>query len=347
MRFIHMADIHLGASPDSGKPWSRQRSREIWNSFQRVIETAGRERTDLLLISGDLFHRQPLIRELKEVNGLFASIPHTRVVMIAGNHDYVKRDSAYLRCPWAENVTGLWEGSCQKVSFPELETQVYGISYRQREIDTEAYRNLQTDGDPGFSVLMMHGDEAHLPLAPQQIKVMGFSYLALGHIHKPGRLNQRAAYPGSLEPTDKNDLGRHGYIRGAYENGHLSLAFVPAACREYVPLEIAVNGNTTGYELVRRVEQETQKRGSQNLYKITLKGLREPGLEFSPGPLEEVCNLADFCDETRPNYDFEELHRQYAGSLVGDYLEHFAHCQDPVEKAALFEGLQARMEAGA
>ena len=95
------------------------------------------------------------------------------------------------------------------------------------------------------------------------------------------------------------------------------------------------------------MEQETQKRGSQNLYKITLKGLREPGLEFSPGPLEEVCNLADFCDETRPNYDFEELHRQYAGSLVGDYLEHFAHCQDPVEKAALFEGLQALMEAGA
>ena len=85
MRFIHMADIHLGASPDSGKPWSHQRGQEIWDSFRKVIETVGRQRTDLLLIAGDLFHRQPLKRELKEVNELFASIPDTRVVMIAGN----------------------------------------------------------------------------------------------------------------------------------------------------------------------------------------------------------------------------------------------------------------------
>ena len=52
---------------------------------------------DLLLISGDLFHRQPLVRELREVNALFASVPEVRVVLIAGNHDYVREDSAYLK----------------------------------------------------------------------------------------------------------------------------------------------------------------------------------------------------------------------------------------------------------
>ncbi len=347
MRFIHMADIHLGASPDSGKPWSHQRGQEIWDSFRKVIETVGRQRTDLLLIAGDLFHRQPLKRELKEVNELFASIPDTRVVMIAGNHDYVKGESAYPRFPWAPNVTGLWEGTCGKVSFPEIQTQVYGLSYRRREIDPEAYRNLRADGEPGFSILMMHGDEAHLPLSPRQVKDMGFSYLALGHIHKPGQPGERAVYPGALEPTDKNDLGPHGYVKGIYEDGRLSLTFVPAACREYVPLEIQVNRETTGYGLARLVEQETRKRGGQNLYKITLRGLREPGLAFSPGPLEEVCNLADFRDETRPDYDMEQLRRQYAGSLVGDYLERFRDCESPVEEEALFEGLQALMEAGA
>ena len=46
---------------------------------------------DLLLVAGDLFHRQPLLRELKEVDGLFASLDRTQVVLVAGNHDYMRR----------------------------------------------------------------------------------------------------------------------------------------------------------------------------------------------------------------------------------------------------------------
>lgn len=52
-----------------------------------------RESVDLLFIAGDLFHRQPLLRELKEVNNLFSTIPDTRVYLMAGNHDYIKADS--------------------------------------------------------------------------------------------------------------------------------------------------------------------------------------------------------------------------------------------------------------
>ena len=88
MRFFHIADVHLGAEPDKGFPWSQDRSREIWDSFRRVIEQAGRDQADLFLIAGDLFHRQPLARELKEVNAMFSTIPDTRILLIAGNHDY-------------------------------------------------------------------------------------------------------------------------------------------------------------------------------------------------------------------------------------------------------------------
>ena len=75
MRFIHLADVHLGAQPDLGYPWSRKREEQIWESFRRVIAEAAEEKTDLLIIAGDLFHRQPLMRELKEVNYLFSTIP--------------------------------------------------------------------------------------------------------------------------------------------------------------------------------------------------------------------------------------------------------------------------------
>ena len=104
MRFIHIADVHLGMQPDAGFPWSEERGEAIWESFRRIIRLAGREKTDFLLIAGDLFQCQPLLRELKEVNDLFASIPETIVVLIAGNHDYVKRESFYRGFDWADNV---------------------------------------------------------------------------------------------------------------------------------------------------------------------------------------------------------------------------------------------------
>ena len=74
-----------------------------------MIRTCQKEGTDLLLIAGDLFHRQPLRRELKEVDGMFASLKHTKVVLIAGNHDYIRRDSYYRTFSWSENVTMLRE----------------------------------------------------------------------------------------------------------------------------------------------------------------------------------------------------------------------------------------------
>lgn len=46
MRFIHIADVHLGMQPDAGFPWSEERGESIWESFRRIIRLAGREKPD-------------------------------------------------------------------------------------------------------------------------------------------------------------------------------------------------------------------------------------------------------------------------------------------------------------
>ncbi len=74
IRFIHLSDVHLGAVPDRGCPWSHEREEEIWETFRRVIVGIRKNPVDLLFIAGDLFHRQPLLRELREVDDLFASV---------------------------------------------------------------------------------------------------------------------------------------------------------------------------------------------------------------------------------------------------------------------------------
>ena len=66
MKFIHIADVHLGMVPDAGYPWSSARAEEMWKTLGKVVERCNEDQIDLLFVAGDLFHRQPLKKELKE-----------------------------------------------------------------------------------------------------------------------------------------------------------------------------------------------------------------------------------------------------------------------------------------
>ena len=125
MKFIHTGDIHWGMTPDADKPWGSERAQAIKDTFKKIIAQAGKMQADCLFISGDLFHRQPLVRDLKEVNYLFSTLKKTKVVFIIGNHDYLKVDSYYLDFPWSENVTCLRGKECESVVFEDLDTEVY------------------------------------------------------------------------------------------------------------------------------------------------------------------------------------------------------------------------------
>ena len=126
MRFIHIADVHLGMQPDLRRNWSKDRAKEIWNTFQNVVNRCEEEQIDLLLIAGDLFHKQPLLREIKEVNYLFSQLTHTHVVLMAGNHDYISQTSNYLQFLWANNVHMFYEKELSDLYIEELNTRIYG-----------------------------------------------------------------------------------------------------------------------------------------------------------------------------------------------------------------------------
>ena len=221
IRFIHLADVHLGAVPDRGCPWSHEREEEIWETFRRVIASVRRDPVDLLFIAGDLFHRQPLLKELKEVNYLFSTIPETRVFLMAGNHDYMKRNSFYRGFAWEPNVTFFDSEKMSCAYVEELQTFVYGMSYEHQEIKEPLYDSWQPEQEQGFHVLLAHGgDEKHIPMDAKKILSSGFTYLALGHVHKPqAMVRGKALYPGALEPIASNPTGAKGYLQGRYHNG--------------------------------------------------------------------------------------------------------------------------------
>ena len=179
MRFIHLADVNLGAVPDRGCPWSSRREEEIWETFRRVIAGIRENPVDLLFIAGDLFHRQPLLRELKEVNNLFSTIPDTRVYLMAGNHDYIKADSFYRDFQGEKNVTFFKNEQLTCVKDEKLDIYVYGLSYEHQEIENPLYDSIHPAEGEGVHILLAHGGDAkHIPMNIKSIAASGFDYIA-------------------------------------------------------------------------------------------------------------------------------------------------------------------------
>lgn len=347
MRFIHLSDVHLGAVPDRGSRWSEERGEEIWETFRRVIAAIRKDPVDFLFITGDLFHRQPLLRELREVNYLFSQIPTTTIYLTAGNHDYLKADSFYRTFQWEENVVFFGSEKLTCVKDEKADVYVYGLSYEHQEILEPLYDEAKPLEKPGFHVLLIHGGDAkHCPLNLKGIAEAGFDYIAMGHIHKPQIVfHNKMAYAGALEPIDCSDYDEHGYIEGVYEEGKVSVSFVPFSSRTYQRIILTVREDSTQYSLEEMLRSDIMNRGGRNIYRVFLQGFRNPELLLIPEKLKNQGNIIDVFDQTQPMYDLEELEKRYAGTLIGEYIRYFRKKECTlVEEKALYYGLQALLQ---
>lgn len=100
IRFIHLSDLHIGLlthgkiNPSTG---FNTRLEDILSSLDYAFDTARKESVDLILIAGDVFHRQnPLPGEEIEFAkriGKVAGEGGARVVIVLGNHDYASSGS--------------------------------------------------------------------------------------------------------------------------------------------------------------------------------------------------------------------------------------------------------------
>ncbi len=354
MKFIHIADVHLGAVPDSDMPWGVEREKEIWESFRKIITICNEHQADLLLIAGDLFHRQPLARELKEVNYCFGKLTTAQVVLMAGNHDYIGARSYYQDFAWDERVHMFLGDKPETITFPELNTEVYGFSYHTRDILEPLYDNIKPANRDGINILLAHGgDERDIPLNRRRIAEAGFDYVALGHIHKPELISQNMAYSGSLEPLDKNETGERGYIIGEIgEDGtgrgrQTRIRFIPSSAREYKTLTLPITPDTTNGALMDQSREAILQNGSRHIYQFRLQGLRDETIRFDVQALYLLGNVLEVMDESVPDYDFDALYRENADNIIGQFIRKIRESekQDEVTRKALYYGIEVLLGA--
>lgn len=348
MKFMHIADVHLGVEPDAGHEWSKKRAQDIWDSFAEVVLETGRQAVDFLLISGDLFHRQPLKRELKEVNYLFGQIPEVKVVLIAGNHDHLQQKSHYLDFPWAENVFFFSEEEVKAIDFPEKNVTIYGLSYWHQQIPERLYDGLQVQDRSRINILLAHGGtEKQIPFLPNMILEKGIDYIAAGHIHRAAcMVGDKAVMAGALEPIDCNDIGPHGYWLGAITkvSGTVqrSLTFCPIKKCEYRHEKFSLTSDITQYAMEQMIKKRFAEGESYMLYRVFLEGCISPECELDFERLEQMERVVDVTVHLQPDYDYDKIRMEEPESLLGRYIAKMKkEPQDVVTTKALEIGVNA------
>lgn len=306
MRFIHTADLHIGAEPDKDRPWGPARADAIRQSLPRLAELCNRESVDLWLIPGDLFHRPPSEAQLKETDYIFSRLEHTKVVLSAGNHDFLRPGCAMLEHRFPDHVYFLSGPKLQAVRFPQWHLDVYGFSYYHEQEPARPLAEFACPEDSLRHILMLHGGDAkHLPFQLSELMTLGWDYIALGHIHKPSvSRDGRIAMPGSPEPLDRTETGPHGFYMGEMKDGDFRLTWRSFSQTEYSDLNINLTPEMSFSALEALLRKRMKNDGSE-IYRLILQGLRDPEMPLDTEALSRLEYVSEVVDATRPDYPWE------------------------------------------
>lgn len=351
MKFIHIADVHLGAAPDPDRGWGRNRTKEIEETFDKVLEICEEKQIDLLLIAGDLFHEPPTEEMLKKLDEKLLRLTVTKTVMVAGNRDYMAEGSVQTSFRFQSRTVLLPRDKTTNAYLRDINTCVTGYSYGRPEYTERILETINPGKAGAINILLGHGGDAtHMPFRKETLARKGFHYVAMGHLHKPAHvLKNKMAFAGSLEPLDCTETGRRGYIYGEIKDGITRISWHPINLRSYINLSIELTPDYSREEVLEAVEHQIRKLGYDNIYRITLRGQVSKRLAPDFGKLTERYNIYDITDRTLSDDDKTRLLRNNEGNLIGHFIRNINQNQDTddeTKKKALRYGIEALTMAG-
>jgi len=217
-RFLHAADLHLGAPLESlGEAIDSDtynRIKPLVNeAFDRLIHVAIAEEVDFVVLAGDVYDnadREPgaqrrFLLGLRRLTG--AGI---KVFMVHGNHDPLTKDIKQGLLPEGVVVFPAGKLGSQVVTMRNgVDVTVAGVSYaRKEETDNLVPLFAGLTGRTIVGVLHTNvggnesGHKNYAPSTPADLQASPVHYWALGHIHKRSVNSIDSgwwAYPGNLQ----------------------------------------------------------------------------------------------------------------------------------------------------
>ena len=97
MKFFHLSDLHIGL-----KLMNRDMREDQEYILSKIVEAAGLEKPDAIVIAGDIYDKAVPSAEAVEVfdqflEGLTEAVPKAVIMMISGNHDSASRVNCFRK----------------------------------------------------------------------------------------------------------------------------------------------------------------------------------------------------------------------------------------------------------
>ena len=260
MRLMHIADLHLGAPMRYLGEAAATRRRERDAGFLKLIDIA-LKKADLLIISGDLFDMHDpdqalagMVRsQLKRLRS-----GGVETVLVPGNHDEI----TYTASTYKDDE---WDSCCTIVRCPRpeavLEKEVAGervfvcsCAYTGGMTTASDLRELPRVPEGAFGIIALHAtvdmdlpgsnEDRAMKASSKDMERAGYSYAALGHIHK-GRVWAQGgltlAYPGIIDPYEFGDGAKGEALLVEVSDGKVSIGSIPVdGLERYADLEFPV-----------------------------------------------------------------------------------------------------------
>lgn len=348
IRFIHCGDFHIDSqiSADS-RELSNLLKDELVHVFSTVCRIADEKGYDFVLISGDLFDRTAVRKEIADfVIACLEKYPGVHFVVSPGNHDYVSENSFYKRADLPKNLHVFLNESLEKISFEKQGVDIYGYAFTSPILETNPFAGKKPYDSNKINILLAHGDtdsviSKYCPITNSDITDSGFDYIALGHNHtNDGIFKTGQCYYGYCGTPLGHDFGECGK-RGVYsvelekENG-----IVTAKCEKLVlspysfeTEELDISNCTNNEQIAEKLNSLISSEGFNEYSLLRIKLIGRIPAEFNPSALlikekASHCASLDIRDGTLPMYDEKQL------------------LADPTIKGAFFEKLLPLLENG-
>lgn len=330
MKFIHLADCHIGDSLSFDRSLSNKIRENKKISFRNILKE--NKDVDFLLIAGDLYEKSLFtISDYKELFSWIKAFGKD-VFYVAGNHDYLGDDKSLISSMKPDNLHIF---STDEFEYYEIEnTRIYGISYDDRIFNKEFNYDLSLD-DKFFNILLLHANvydnrSNYLNIDLEKIKNMGFSYVALGHIHKWEDFTSNIFYAGAIEPSDFSDIYDYGYL--LYENG--KVVHKNTSIMKFYDISLSSDEFRNEKDLILYLKSKIDSR-KKNFLRLSIDK------NINVKNLQERLNLEHLEIEIRDNNSVFDLLDLYPNSLLTKYIEKFPDDLDKTYKLALKLGIDA------
>ena len=322
MKILHSADWHLDA-PMTGKTEEQARflRQELGKIPEKIAALAKEENCDLILLAGDLFDGAYTQDSFRKVYAALESVK-VPVFITPGNHDFIQPNSPYVAEIWPENVRIFKHAAMEAVTLPQLNCTIYGAGYEAMDCPS-LLAHFRAEGDSKWHIGVLHGDatntsSSYCPVSPQQVRLSGLDYLALGHIHKTDSFrsgDSLCAWPGC-------PMG-HGYDETGIK-GVILLEFADTIKAQFRPLD-----TPRFYDEALEVGSDAQQAlasllpgvATEDFYRVTLTGYAdELNLDELAAQFPQVKNLI-LRDKTIPEKELwsavgeDSLEGMYFGLL--------------------------------